>query len=119
MLYGPFEVETFARGGVPLSTGDPGRWVRVAFGPERTSAWVYLRSGSNDWYYVRRDEKRHYVALSDGPESEDKVELLYQEGDSSHILLRGRIGGDSLSMGLRRLDLSAFRLINHTWHWRW
>jgi len=43
--------------------------------------------------------------------------LAYQRPDTNRLVLRGRLGPDSVLLSLRRRDETAYRLVSHRFDW--
>ncbi len=117
-LYGLYDVETFTRNEQeipPLTTG-AARWKRVAI-QYPTSFSIRMMDDSPKGYTAAYNEAQHTVALSMGAEKSDKSTLEYSRPDADHVALTGKLGADTLSIRLRKVDPSRFLLVNRGFHW--
>ena len=114
-LDGIFEVEEFKRTDLPDSL----RWTRVAFVPEGVGAWVRYAANIDAPYRVQRNEATRGVVLTTAFPQPESLDLTYSVPDSAHVVVQGKVGADSLSMRLRRVDLATFRLLERRPFWRW
>jgi uncharacterized membrane protein YphA (DoxX/SURF4 family) len=116
-LYGVFEVEQVVKNGAlqpPLLT-DATRWRRLSAAGRRAS--VRLATDSLAQYRLLTDTLKHTATLTAGPDTAAKTVLAYTFPDAQHLVLRGRIGPDSVEMTLRRRSESSYLLVNRGFHW--
>jgi uncharacterized membrane protein YphA (DoxX/SURF4 family) len=116
-LDGIFEVEAFVKNGVvqpPLLT-DVSRWRRLASSNRGTT--VRLVTDSLVSYRLRTDTVKHVATLTPGQDTTNRAVLAYAFPDSQHLVLRGRIGRDSIEMRLRRRSESSYLLVSRGFHW--
>ena len=116
-LYGIFEVERVVKNGVaqtPLLT-DSTRWRRLSVAPYR--ATIRLATDSLVPYRVSADTVKHTASFISGPDTTKKILLSYVFPDTQHLVLRGRLGADSVEMTLRRRNESSYLLVSRGFHW--
>jgi uncharacterized membrane protein YphA (DoxX/SURF4 family) len=116
-LAGIFEVEQVTKNGVvqtPLLT-DSTRWRRLAVARFRAS--VRLATDSLVSYGMRSDTVKHTATFMNGPDTTKRIVLAYAFPDSQHLVLRGRLGADSVEMTLRRRSESSYLLVKRGFHW--
>ena len=116
-LYGLYDVESVLRRGVAYALGpaDSTNWSRVAIGQPRST--IRLASGSLGFYTASVDTVARTLRLGSMVDSSIVVTLGYERPDSAHLVLRGRLGPDSVEMRLTRRDESTYRLLSHPFHW--
>jgi uncharacterized membrane protein YphA (DoxX/SURF4 family) len=115
-LYGIFEVEQVVKNGVvqPALLTDSTQWRRLAVARYRAS--VRLATDSLIFYGVSSDTVKHtakFRSRSGVPE----IVLSYAFPDSQRLVLRGRLGADSVEMALRRRSESSYLLVSRGFHW--
>ncbi len=117
-LYGLYDVETFTRNGreVPPLTTEATRWRRVSI-QYPTSFSIRLMDDSPKGYTAAYNEAQHTVALSTAAEKSGKSILEYSRPDADHVALAGKLGADTLSIRLRKVDPNKFLLVNRGFHW--
>lgn len=116
-LYGVFEVEEVLKNGAvtqPLLT-DSTRWRRLASSNRGTT--VRLATDSLVRYRMRTDTAARTATFFAGPDTSKKLVLAYAFPDTSHLVLRGRLGADSIEMRFRRRSESSYLLVNRGFHW--
>jgi hypothetical protein len=57
------------------------------------------------------------LTLFEGSDGSKGYKLVYTRLNPDHLTLDGTIGGDTLSLGLRRIDSSKFLLLSRGFHW--
>jgi len=110
-LYGLWEVEGFARGGVetpPLVT-DGTRWRKVAL-QSTQGATVRMMDDVVRNYQAKYDVSTNALDLT-GPA--DGGHYTWTKPDADHVVLKG----DKLTIKLRRIDASKFLLVDRGFHW--
>ena len=116
-LYGIFDVEEFVKNGVmqpPLLT-DATRWRRLSSSSRGTT--VRLATDSLVSFRLRTDTVKRVATLTPGQDTVHKAVLAYAFPDSDHLVLRGRIGRDSVELRLHRRSESSYLLVNREFHW--
>jgi hypothetical protein len=112
-LYGLYDVEQFTRNGrdaPPLAT-DADRWKKVIFDNFSTASFRMMDDSSTHFGAIY-GPARNSVTLSPGG-----YQFTYSRPDPDHVLLEGSAGSDRLSVRLRRVDTSKFRLLSRGFHW--
>ncbi|HEV2444317.1 MAG TPA: hypothetical protein VGS58_00285 [Candidatus Sulfopaludibacter sp.] len=115
-LYGLYEVESFRRNGqdVPPLLTDATRWKRVIL---QTPAFAALRlmDDSPRSFGAEYDAANKRLTLTT-PDKQKNV-FQYSQPDADHVVLEGRLGGANLVVGLRKVDVQKFLLVNRGFHW--
>ena len=112
-LYGLYDVETFNRNGqdVPPLITDRNRWKRVVI-QTPTALSVRMMDDSPRAYSTTYNAGNSTVTISPGPGT-----LSYSRPDADHIVLQGKLLGDTLVITLRKIDRAKFLLVNRGFHW--
>jgi hypothetical protein len=101
-LYGAYTVEAFQRG----SGSDDARWRKVDFQPQNLN----IRKAD--------DTVARYGMVYNAREStltlDQKDTLAWSKPDASHLILKGTLDGNPISMKLRQVE---FPLLNRGFHW--
>jgi uncharacterized membrane protein YphA (DoxX/SURF4 family) len=115
-LYGIFEVEQVVKNGAvaPALLTDSTRWRRLAVARFRAS--VRLATDSLMLYGLSTDTVKHVATLASG-QTTPKIVLAYSFPDAQHLVLRGRVGADSVEMTMRRKNESSYLLVRRGFHW--
>jgi len=116
-LYGIFEVEQVAKNGAvqPELLTDSTRWRRLA--TSNRGAAVRFATDTLVRYRLQTDSLKHTATLTPFPDTANKAVLAYAFPDAQHLVLRGRIGADSVEMTLRRRAESSYLLVSRGFHW--
>jgi uncharacterized membrane protein YphA (DoxX/SURF4 family) len=117
-VYGIWEVETFMRNGheVPPLVTDTTRWRRfIADFPG--SIAVKTMDDKLKSYRAEYSKTGTTLTLFEGSDGSKGYKLVYTRLNPDHLTLDGTIGGDTLSLGLRRIDSSKFLLLSRGFHW--
>jgi len=116
-LYGLYDVESVVRGGTrqALIPEDSTLWARVAIGQQRST--IRRASGTLGFYAAAVDTSARSVRFTSRDAPEESFTLAYERPDSGSLVLRGRLGADSVELVLRRRDEGAYRLVSHPFHW--
>lgn len=115
-IYGLYDVESFTLNGEtrpPLLT-DTTRWNRVMIDNARSFQLRLMDNSLHGWN-AKYDDGQKTVTLFK-PNNPSNT-LHYSQPDGAHLLLEGRLGADSLSVRLRRFDVSKYLLVNRGFHW--
>jgi len=115
-LYGLYDVDAVVRGGVTQSLvpQDSTLWSRVAIGQLRST--IRLTSGTLGFYVAAVDTVAHTIRFKSRDDSSTFV-FSYERPDTNRLVLRGRLGPDSVSLSLRRRHETAYRLVSHRFDW--
>lgn len=107
-LSGIWEVREFTLNGevAPQPVPDNVRWRRIVFGQ---SVFVQRMDGSRRRYTLNLDPARDKLVLDS--------EFTYSQPDQETLYLRGSYGGNPLSVNLRRVHASEFRLTGRGFRW--
>jgi hypothetical protein len=106
-LYGIYDVEHFARGGVPIARGDSTRWHRVVVA-ERDTAAIQMSGGLTERYRARHDAAARTLTLI--PAAGESLTLHYtQEGDG-RLRIEGDVRGSAVQAHMRAIDLTKLTL---------
>jgi len=117
-IYGIWDVESLTKNGVdqPPLLSDSTRLKRVVFGLfERAS--FRLMSDSVERYAVKVDSVKREIALTGRFDPKNARSMAYTRPDTDHLVLSGKLGGDSMVVRLRRVDEKRFLLVNRGYHW--
>jgi uncharacterized membrane protein YphA (DoxX/SURF4 family) len=116
-LYGIFEVEQVVKNGAvqPALLTDGTRWRRLA--TSNRGAAVRFGTDSLVRYRLQTDTAKRTATLTPFPDTANKAVLEYAFPDTQHIVLRGRIGTDSVEMRLRRRSEASYLLVSRGFHW--
>jgi hypothetical protein len=116
-LYGIYEVNNVLKNGVaqpPLLT-DATRWRRLAVGPYSVS--VRLATDSLVRYRILTDSTTHLTSFTPFPDTLNKLVGSYAFPDSSHLVIRGRLGADSIEIAFTRRREDSYLLVKRGFHW--
>jgi len=124
-LFGVYDVVEFRRNGVavpPLST-DPTRWSRVAFARLNRVA-VRSTPDSVIRFTSKLDDANKTVSFTGRLDSTlrwtfaiEKSQSVLVPSRDDRIVVRGRIGADSVEATLQRVDETRFLLVGRGYHW--
>lgn len=110
-LYGIWEVEEYALDGEarPPVVPDNVRWRRLMIGRSEQFAFLERMDGKRRGYDLNLDPAARKLFLD--------TEFAYSTPASETLRLDGSHYGRALSVTMRRVDESEFRLINRGFHW--
>lgn len=110
-LYGIWEVEEYALDGEahPPEVPDNVRWRRLIIGRSEQFAFLERMDGKRRGYDLNLDPAAGKLFLD--------TEFAYSTPASETLRLDGSHYGRALSVTMRRVDESEFRLINRGFHW--
>lgn len=117
-LYGAYNVEEFSDNGQtlpPLET-DTKRWGKVAF-HFPTNMVVRMMDGSAKGFRTDFDTAKGIVTLSTFQDAAKKYAMDYSRPDAEHVVLQGKLQGETVVIKLKRIDESKFLLISRGYHW--
>jgi uncharacterized membrane protein YphA (DoxX/SURF4 family) len=119
VLYGLYDVELFARNGNELSplTTDTERWKRVIIDYPPEQMQVQMMDESFRPYKVEYDKMGKSIVVSLGQGKAKKFVLECSRPDQDHVLVQGKLADATLTMRLKRIDVSKFLLLNRGFHW--
>jgi len=117
-LYGLYEVESFVRNGqeLPPLITDATRWRKVAV-QSQTAFNIKMMDDSIANFGTEYDAAKNTVSLTAGSDKNRKYPLAWSRPDADHLVLQGTLAQDALSVRLRKIDTSTFRLLNRGYHW--
>jgi hypothetical protein len=117
-VYGVYDVESFQRNGqeVPPSITDSTRWRKIAFGMFPTMR-VRMMDDTGLSFAGEIDDRSRAVTVFDRSKPSDKSKFTYFQPDTSHLLLAGKFGQDTVQARLRKVEMSKFLLISRGFHW--
>jgi hypothetical protein len=112
-LYGLYEVDTFTRNGATLAplVTDARRWRWFVVGKYRRLT-VETMSGFREVFCVQDDATTRTLNVLDCRSQEPLGALIYVEPAPDRLSVSGALRNDRLSLELRRVDESTFRLVN-------
>lgn len=110
-LYGIWEVEEYALDGQdrPPQVPDNVRWRRLIVGRSEQFAFLERMNGKRNGYDLNLDPAAGKLFLDSG--------FTYSTPEPETLRLDGGYNGRALSVTMRRVDESEFRLINRGFHW--
>ena len=110
-LYGIWQVEEYALDGqdLPPEVPDNVRWRRLIIGHAEQFAFLERMSGKRNRYDLNLDPDAGKLFLDSG--------FTYSTPEPKTLRLDGSHYGRALSVTLRHVDESEFRLINRGFHW--
>ncbi|MDB5036074.1 MAG: hypothetical protein JWQ98_3315 [Chlorobi bacterium] len=116
-LHGAYAVETFIRNGdtLPALTTDSNRFRRI-FIHRRGYFIAQLMNDEMRDYRLDYDLHHDMLILHGNDGSTSTFDYSVFDRDSL-LILRGIIGGDSLAIRARRIDLNALPLLQRSFHW--
>lgn len=117
-LSGVYDVETFTRNGTALPLGDNSRWTALAF----DATWSGVAGGSLHLrmtglpantrnFDLQYDPAVRRITLTGHFDRSVGGTMTYASVDQEHVQLDGTLGDDRLSVRLRKVDVSQFRLV--------
>ena len=117
-LYGLYDVESFTRNGqeLPPLITDPARWKKVFIQHARFLG-IQMMDDSPKYYNSEYDAAKHTIALSQAADKSHTNVLSYAWLDADHVVLQGDLGTNTLSVHMRKIDMSKFLLVNRGFHW--
>ena len=117
-VWGVWDVEGIAKNSVdqPLLITNPTLIKRVVFGG-LNRATFRLMADSVERFTMKADSGSHQLTLTPRFDSTLARTMTYTKPDADHLVLAGKVGGDSLVVRLRRYDEQRFTLINRGFHW--
>lgn len=117
-VFGIWDVESLTKNGVdqPPLLSDSTRLKRVVFS-QLNRALFRLMSDSVERYLAKVDSVKHEIVLTGRFDPKFGRTLSYTKPDANHLVLTGRLGGDSVVVRLRRLDEKRFLLLSRGFHW--
>jgi hypothetical protein len=117
-LYGIWDVEELTKNDAlqPPLLSDSLRWKRIVFGG-LSRATVRSMSDSVERYTFKVDSTRREVTLTGRLDPKLVRTLSYTRADPDHLVLGGRVNGDSLVARLRRVDEKRFLLVSRGYNW--
>jgi len=119
-IYGVWDVDELSRNGrvVPWS-GDLARWRRLIVSSPGEVA-VRLASGARQSFATAYSQRSVTLSSSDGSGSAGKLapsaSLSWSQPDPDHLVLRGTMSGEALTVKLRRVDESRALLVTRGLH---
>lgn len=117
-LYGIWDVESLVKNAVdqPPLLSDSTRLKRVVFGG-LSRATFRLMSDSVERYALKVDSAKREITLTARFDPKLARTMSYARPDAHHLVLSGRVNGDSLVVRLRKVDETRFTLVNRGFHW--
>jgi hypothetical protein len=112
-LYGAWDVESFTRNGKEEGFV-PTRWRKVAVDIP-TFLTIRMMDDTVKRFASKYDDAHGSVALTFGKAAPSN--LTYTRPDADHVMLAGEMGGDRLSVRLKKIDEKSFFLLNRDFHW--
>jgi hypothetical protein len=118
-LYGLYRVEAFAQNGSerPPLTTDRTRWKHVAIDYSPTVMYVQMMDESLRRYTAEYERSGKRVTLSVGGETRETYVLECSRPAENELVMEGQFDHEAVTIRLKRVDLSAFRLLNSPFRW--
>jgi hypothetical protein len=113
-IEGAYAVEQFTKNGREVPASYQIRWRKVGISGYRFV--VRRMDDTSNRYRLEHDSKKRTLALWPDTSAVHDT-LAYAWADSSHLALSGVLGGDSIQVGLRKLDATSFPLMSRGFHW--
>lgn len=117
-LFGSFEVEEFVRNGqaVPPLLTDASRWRRLTaiYAENLTVRWM---DGSLHRFRSEYAPATRSVTLFSWEDKTKQGTFTYAALDKDHVVLRGNLLADALTVKLRRIDAAKLLLVSRGFHW--
>jgi uncharacterized membrane protein YphA (DoxX/SURF4 family) len=117
-LYGIYDVQSLTRNGkdVPLVVTDPTLWHRVIFSRfDRFS--VRTMSDSMSRYTLKMTAASKSFVATARFDTTQKLTFAFEKPAPDQLVLRGRVGADSIVARLKRIDESKFLLTSRGFNW--
>jgi hypothetical protein len=116
-LYGIYEVNNVVKNGVtqPALLTDITRWRRLAVAAR--GARVRLVNDSLVPYRIRTDSSTRVTTFTPFPDTLNKLVGSYAFPDSSHLVIRGRVGTDSIEIAFTRRREDSYLLVSRGFRW--
>ena len=116
-LYGIYDVDTVVKNGVtqPALLTDITRWRRLAVATY--GARVRLVNDSLVSYRIRTDSSTRVTTFTPFPDTLNKLVGSYAFPDSSHLVIRARVGADSVEIAFTRRREDSYLLVKRGFHW--
>jgi len=117
-LYGIYDAEIFVRkpDTLPPLMTDAKRWKRVIVG-SYGYAVIYSMTGQQRWMKFSADTINKTACFTSIVDSAKIFTLHFTEPDSSHFLFKGSFDYDSVSIMMKKFDITKFNLIKRGFHW--
>jgi hypothetical protein len=117
-LYGIWNVERMTIDGherAPL-IGDYGRWRKVIFDSGEYLSFLRM-DDSRKGYGCKADVKTQDLALTDRGDKKWTGNLHYTLPLPDRLMLEGKLGAETVSMELKRVDHTKIELVKRGFHW--
>ena len=117
-LHGIWTVERMTIDGherAPL-IGDYGRWRKVIFDSGEYLSFMRM-DDSRKGYECKVDGKSQNLALTDGKDKKWTGNLHYAISSPDRLMLEGKLGAETVSMELKRVDHTKLELVGRGFHW--
>ena len=117
-VWGIWDVEGITKNSVdqPLLITDPTLIKRVVFGGLNRATFRWM-ADSVERFTMKADSVKRELTLTARFDSALVRTMTYTRPDAEHLVLAGKVGGDSLVVRLRRYDEQRFTLVNRRFHW--
>jgi len=109
-LYGIYEVDEFARDGVPVPPGDRARWYRLVVAERQRAAIQWIPGGTLEPYEIKDDPVSAVLKLTPQRPASRVVTLRYTKEGNNFLRVAGEVGDDTVQARLRAIDLTHFTL---------
>ncbi|HWD00382.1 MAG TPA: hypothetical protein VG456_26680 [Candidatus Sulfopaludibacter sp.] len=112
-LYGAYDVESFIRNGQEVGL-DPARPRKVAV-DNATVMTVRTMDDTVLRYNTKYDASGSGLTVTVGKSAPGNMN--YTRPDADHVLLTGKLGADTVSIKLKKIDPKKFLLLTRGFHW--
>jgi uncharacterized membrane protein YphA (DoxX/SURF4 family) len=118
LVWGIWDVEGITKNSVdqPLLITDPTLIKRVVFGG-LNRATFRLMADSVERFTMKADSVNHELTLTARFDTTRVRTMTYTKPDAEHLVLAGKVDGDSLVVRLRRYNEQRFTLLNRGFNW--
>ncbi len=114
-MHGAYEVKMFVRNSDTISKSDPARW-KMVFIHRRGYFITQDMNDEMEDYVLNIDEFGNKLVIQ-SPDGTVKTFFTYSKTGQDDYSLTGKLKGDSLTVHLKKIDLSKLPLNDEDFHW--
>jgi len=117
-FYGIYDIQNYVVNKdtvAPLTTNTE-RWRKLIVG-RSGYATVKKMNDSTQNYTFREDIKAHTIIMFTDADTSAKYNFTYSEPAKDSLMLKGKLGLDSIKISMKKFDMKNFKLINRGFHW--
>ncbi len=117
-FYGIYDIQSYVVNKdtiAPLTTNTE-RWRKLVVGSSGY-ATVKKMNDSTQNYTFREDIKAHAIVMFTDADTSAKYHFIYSEHGKDSLMLKGKLGLDSIKISMKKFDMKNFKLINRGFHW--